>query len=634
VVVVTRPQRIFQSMELEDTPSPEQGARCSKAGVSYRIWAPCVSRIELEIFEGKNVIRRIGLAKDAAGFHAGRDEEGRAGNCYKYRLDDGDSFPDPASRWQPFGVHGPSMVVDARAYRWESAPFERPPFRDLVIYELHVGAFTPAGTFRGAIERIPYLRALGVSAIELMPVADFPGERNWGYDGVSLYAPAHSYGQPDDLRALVDAAHAQGIAVILDVVYNHFGPDGNYLHAYIGDYLDEKKKTPWGGAIRYGSPEFGPLREFVIDNPRYWMEEFRIDGFRLDATHAIVDESPRHILAEITEVIHARGGYAIAEDSRNDARVLHPVEEGGIGFDGVWADDFHHVVRVANTHESEAYLSDFFGTVQELVETIEKGWFYHGQASTYSGRPRGTPADNLPPGACVHCISNHDQVGNRAFGERLSDSVTLEAYLAASALLCLTPHTPLLFMGQEWAASTPFLFFTHHNDELGKLITAGRREEFKGFAAFQTSEGIKSIPDPQSVETFESSQLDWNELQRPPHAGVLALYRACIALRREDPTFRPVAKANYWVKEPATGICAVGLNSDVAEWIFLVDLVGGHGGSLQTMGLASGRWKRVLSTREPRFGGDGGCALADSFDSAHFERPEAILLKKIDPVEK
>jgi maltooligosyltrehalose trehalohydrolase len=618
-------------MELVDTSRLEQGARCTEAGVSYRIWAPCVSRIEVEIFEGKNVIRRIRLGKDAAGFHLGLDKEGRAGDLYKYWLDGGDSFPDPASRWQPFGVHGPSMVMDPRAYRWDSAPFERPRFRDLVIYELHVGVFTPSGTFRGAIERIPYLRALGVNAMELMPVADFGGERNWGYDGVSLYAPAHAYGRPDDLRVLVDAAHAQGIAVILDVVYNHFGPDGNYLHAYIGDYLDEKEKTPWGGAIRYGSPEFGPLREFVIDNPRYWMEEFRIDGFRLDATHAIVDDSPRHILADLTEVIHARGGYAIAEDSRNDARLLHSVKEGGFGFDAVWADDFHHAVRVSNTHESEAYLADFLGTVQELVETTEKGWLYHGQISKFSGEPRGTPADDLRPEAFVHCISNHDQVGNRAFGERLSDTVTPDTYRAASALLCLTPHIPLLFMGQEWSASTPFLFFTDHNEELGKLITAGRQEEFKGFAAFQTSGGIKSIPDPQSAETFISSQLDWTELQRPPHAGVLALYRACIALRREDPAFRPVDKTDYWARELAIGICALGLSSDLGEWRLLVDLTGGHEGSLQPLNLASGGWKRALSTRELRFGGDGGCALGDSFESAHFDRPEAILLKKIDP---
>lgn len=526
------------------------------------------------------------------------------------------------------------MVIDAQAYRCPAEPFARPAFRDLVIYELHIGTFTPAGTFRAAIDRLPYLKELGVNALEIMPVADFAGERNWGYDGVSLYAPAHAYGHPDDLRALVDAAHATGLAVILDVVYNHFGPSGNYLFAYIGDYLDEAAKTPWGGAIRYGSPQFRPLREFVIANLDYWMEAFRIDGFRLDATQAIVDVTARHILAEMTEQIHARGGYAIAEDSRNDARVVRSVADGGLGFDAVWTDDFHHTTRVAMTQEREAYLADFTGTLPELAETLRRGWYYCGQHSPFLGRPRGTPSEGLPPGSCICCISNHDQTGNNALGQRLNHLIPADAYRASSALICLNPHTPLLFMGQEWAASTPFLFFTDHEEDLGKLVTAGRREEFKGFAAFSAPGAVERIPDPQREHTFAASRLDWQELDREPHRGTLALYRACLALRREHAAFRPGAVTDWWVEATDFGVCALGLTSGKSEWLLLIDLIGGHAGSTAGLPvqLSPERWKLVLSTREERFGGDGICALSPRFDAVHFDRPEVVLLHRFpDP---
>ncbi len=613
------------------SPTLPQGAHLTAAGVAYRIWAPEAARIELEIVDAGKVVRRQELTRDTSGFHSGLDSAGRAGDCYRYRVNGGDSFPDPASRWQPAGVHEPSMVIDAQAYRWQTENFARPAFRDLIIYELHIGTFTPAGTFRGAIERLPYLQALGINAIEIMPIADFAGERNWGYDGVSLYAPAHAYGHPDDLRALIDAAHVAGLAVILDVVYNHFGPSGNYLFAYIGDYLDETAKTPWGGAIRYGSPEFRPLREFVIANLDYWMEAFRIDGFRLDATHAIVDATAGHILSEMTDRIHARGGYAIAEDSRNDARVVRPIAEGGFGFDAVWADDFHHTTRVAMTQEREAYLADFTGTLPELAETLRRGWYYCGQHSPFLGQPRGTPSEGLPPGSCICCISNHDQTGNRALGERLGHLITNEAYRAASALLCLTPHTPLLFMGQEWAASTPFLFFTDHEEELGRLVTAGRREEFKDFAAFHAPGAVEQIPDPQQPRTLEASRLNWQELDQPPHRGTLELYRACLALRREHPAFRPQCVAEWWVEATDFDVCALGFTSGTGEWLLLVDLIGGHAGPTAALPvqISPERWHRVLSTREQRFGGDGGSALSPQFDTVRFDRPEVVLLHRI-----
>ena len=525
------------------------------------------------------------------------------------------------------------MVIDPRSYRWSNASFARPRFRDLVIYGLHVGTFTPSGTFRGVVERLQYLTDLGVNTIELMPIAEFAGVRNWGYDGVALYAPAHVYGTPDDLRTLVDAAHQAGIAVILDVVYNHFGPVGNYLASFIGDYLDEETRTPWGGAIKYGRLEFRPLREFVIDNAAYWMDEFRIDGFRFDATHAIADDSPRHLLAELTEMVHSRGGYAIAEDARNEANLMSSTSCGGLGFDALWADDFHHVVRVSMTGETESYLGDFAGSVAELVKTLNQGWLYCGQYSPFLGVPRGTSPKELGPGSFIHCISNHDQVGNRAFGERLSDSTTIDSYLAASALVCLSPHIPLLFMGQEWAASTPFLFFTDHNEQLGPLVTAGRREEFAAFSEFQSDGAAERIPDPQDPRTFEASRLRWDEIELLPHSGVLALYRTCLALRKQHAAFRPSSTSSWWAREMSSGITAIWLKSASDEWLLLVDLVGNHHGVLAGLPfvLSSTTWRRVLSTRDQRFGGDGSCALTEPFESVHFDRAETLLLQRVEP---
>jgi len=607
-------------------PSSPLGATCRPDGVAYCAWSPIHRRIEVEIERAGEIVRRVPLQKSAQGYHTGVDPEGRAGDDYRFHLDDGPARPDPASRWQPAGVHGPSRVVDPSVFRWSETAYRRPAFRDLVIYELHVGTFSAAGTFRGVIEHLPHLVSLGVNAIELLPIGDFPGERNWGYDGVCLYAPARCYGSPDDLRALVDAAHAAGLAVILDVVYNHFGPAGNYLADYVGDYLDETAKTPWGGAIRYGHSDFAGLRQLVASNPGYWMEEFRIDGFRFDATHAIFDPSPQHLLAELTEEIHHRGGYAIAEDSRNDRRLLAPVCLGGLGFDAVWADDFHHAVRVRNTGEQEAYYGDYAGSITEIARTLRDGWFYAGQIAPFHGKPRGTPAEKLPLGSCLHCLSNHDQVGNHAFGQRISGLISREAFLAASVLLCLSPHTPMLFMGQEWAASTPFLFFTDHEPDLGRLITLGRREEFRHFAAFRDDESLAQIPDPQAEGTFRASVLRWKESAGAVHAPVLALYRACLQLRRENEAFRPREMQEYQVEEQPAGVCLLRFGAPTVDWVLLVDFLGGHTGEVD-LG-PDAHWARVLSTREPRFGGDGGSGWAGVGKPLHFDRPEAVLLRR------
>jgi len=570
------------------------------------------------------------MTRNADGFFEVHDEKGRAGDLYKYRLDGIHHFPDPASRWQPNGVHGPSMVVDPSTYQWKDRGWVPAKVRDLVIYELHIGAFTPAGTYRGAIERLPYLSELGVTAIEIMPIADFPGERNWGYDGVCLYAPAHAYGHPDDLRALVDAAHAAGLTVILDVVYNHFGPDGNYLGAYIGDYLDEHKKTPWGGAIRYGDPAFVNLRKFVVANPGYWMREFHIDGFRLDATHAILDESSRHILAELTASIHAAGGFAIAEDSRNETRVLLPEAEGGLGFDAVWADDFHHTARVANTRENESYLGDFDGSIEELTETLRHGWYYCGQISPRRGSRRGTECRHLAPDKFVHCISNHDQIGNRAMGDRLGAVISRKAYLASSALLCLSPYVPLIFMGQEWNARTPFLFFTNHNAELGKLVVEGRRMEFKDFAAFSDPKALEAIPNPQEPGTFASSRIDWAELQKPEQKQVLALYKACLLIRRSAPAFHVHKRDAMQIEKLAMGAAALRLKEKTGDWLLLFDLAGGHEGSFEGEWIcrngAQMEWRIIFSTNEERFGGDGQPLVDLEKHRVNLSAPGVVLL--------
>jgi maltooligosyltrehalose trehalohydrolase len=608
-----------------------QGAELIAEGVRYRVWAREARSVDVRIWTGDRPTRTIPLALDASGYYHAIDYHGACGDLYKFRLNGTDEYPDPASRFQPEGVNGRSQVVDPRAFQWHDSDWTAPPFRDLVIYELHIGAFTPGGTFLAAIEKLQHIRDLGATAIEIMPIADFAGDRNWGYDGVSMYAPARAYGTPDDFRKLVDAAHRTGLAVILDVVYNHLGPDGNYLGVYAPGYIDEERKTPWGGALRVDDPSYRPLRALIASNAPYWREEFHIDGFRLDATHAIQDQSPRHLLEEITDAIHERGAFAIAEDSRNDSRVILPVAENGLGFDGVWADDFHHNVRVASTRENEGYLSDFTGALAETVETLRNGWFYRGQYSAHSGAKRGSECRHIPPQKFVHCISNHDQVGNRAMGDRLNHVISREAYLATSALLCLTPYTPMLFMGQEWAASSPFIFFTDHNEDLGKLVTAGRHDEFKSFAAFRTEAARDKIPDPQSPKSFMDSKLIWDEVRDEKKSQTLELYRRCLNLRRSESVFRPATRQTWYVTALEMGAGALRYKGESADWLLLFDLEGGHSGPVTGEWIGKPRteagWTVVLSTNDKPFGGAGTCAFDAATGAARFAQPELVLLR-------
>lgn len=508
------------------------GAFPAGGATRFRVWAPTAARVEVVLEGGAS----HALAPSDGGHHEGVVHGAGPGTRYRLRVDGRGPYPDPASRAQPDGVHGPSMVVDPGPFPWSDAAWPGLALRDLVLYELHVGTFSPEGTFAGAAARLPALAELGVTAVELMPVADFPGRWSWGYDGVSLYAPAHRYGPPDDLRRLVDVAHALGLGVLLDVVYNHLGPDGNYLGAVCPGYFTHRHRTPWGDAVDFDGPLSAGVRAFAVENALHWIREYHVDGLRLDATHAIVDDSPCHVLAELAARVRAEAGrpaLLFAEDERNLAALVRPASEGGMGLDGVWSDDFHHQVRVRLAGDRDGWFADFTGAVGPLAETLRRGWLFTGQRSVVHGAPRGTDPAGIPLERFVFCVQNHDQVGNRALGDRLHHRIDPAAWRAAVALLLLAPETPLLFQGQEWAATSPFLYFTDHEPELGRKVTEGRRREFARFAAFADPVAREEIPDPQAEATFTASRLRWEERAREPHASSLRLHRALLALRRE-----------------------------------------------------------------------------------------------------
>jgi maltooligosyltrehalose trehalohydrolase len=493
------------------------------SGVTFRVWSPGASRLEVVVEGGGG----FELGHAGEGWFEGEVAGLRPGARYRLRRDDGPAMPDPASRWQPEGVHGPSEVIDPHVHQWRHEPLG---YRmGTPIYELHLGTFTPQGTCAGAGSRLADLAQLGIRAIELMPIADFPGRWNWGYDGGALFAPARAYGRPEEFKELIDRAHELGLAVLLDVVYNHFGPDGAYAPAFSSAFFTERYQSPWGAGLNFDGPLSRGAREFFIANALYWLDEYRFDGLRLDATHAIEDASAEHFLAELTRRVRGLGGprrAVIAEDGRNLNRIVWPVKRGGWGLDGVWADDFHHQVRRILAGDSDGYFADFTARTADLAVTIERGWFFTGQPSPRTGAPRGTDPAGIAPEAFVHCIQNHDQVGNRPLGDRLHHQVEPAAWRAASALLLFGAATPLLFMGQEWMAATPFQFFTDHEPGLGSRVSAGRKEEFAGFAGFRGE-----VADPQAETTRHRSVLEWSERDRDPHAGALRLYRDLLAFR-------------------------------------------------------------------------------------------------------
>jgi maltooligosyltrehalose trehalohydrolase len=470
------------------------------------------------------------------------------GTDYRLSLDGGPGRPDPRSPFQPEGVHGPSRTVDHDAHRWGDAGWSAGELRDAVVYELHVGTFSPEGTFDGAAARLGHLVDLGVTAVEIMPVAEFPGDRGWGYDGVDLFAPHHAYGGPEGLRRLVDACHAHGLAAVLDVVYNHLGPDGNYLAAY-GPYFTDRYRTPWGEAVNFDGAQSDEVRAFVVDNALMWLRDYHLDGLRLDAVHAIVDTSAVDILEELATRVRqleeelGRRLWLIAESDRNDPRVVRDPEHGGDGIGAQWDDDVHHALHAALTGERSGYYVDY-GRLEDVAHALRHAYVLDGRYSTFRQRRHGRPVGGLGGEHFVVCLQNHDQVGNRALGERSSALMSTGLLHVGAALVLTSPFVPMLFAGEEWGASTPFLYFTDHRDpELARAVSQGRTHEFATFGWDESA-----VPDPQDVSSFTRSQLDWDELAREPHARLLAWHRALIDLRRRTPALRGADLASTCVR--------------------------------------------------------------------------------------
>ncbi|MCF8198766.1 MAG: malto-oligosyltrehalose trehalohydrolase [Sulfuritalea sp.] len=510
-------------------------------GVSFRLWAPGVGAVALKLDEA----RELPMMSPGTGWFELTLPTAGAGSRYQFRLQDGPNegmlVPDPASRYNPDDIHGPSEVIDPVAFEWPDEEWRGRPWEEAVIYELHIGTFTPAGNFDGVIERLDYLAELGVTALEIMPVADFPGRHNWGYDGVLPFAPDAAYGRPEDFKRLVAASHERGLMVLLDVVYNHFGPEGNYLHAYAPTFFNAQHETPWGAAINFDGEGSRPVRDFFIHNALYWLEEYQLDGLRLDAIHAICDDGSPDIVEELGAAVRDGPGserqiHLILENDRNQARYLTRDKTRRWRYGTAqWNDDIHHVLHVLASNESDGYYADYATEPARLLgRCLAEGFAYQGDASAFrDGEVRGEPSAHLPPAAFVDFLQTHDQIGNRAFGERLCHLASPNAMEAVTALLLLAPQPPMLFMGEEFAAAQPFLFFCDFGPELARAVTEGRRREFSRFARFSDPAARERIPDPNAEATFTACVLDWDSLANAPHHTVLELHRRLLSLRRQ-----------------------------------------------------------------------------------------------------
>ena len=515
----------------KDLARPVLGATpLARGGWNFAVWAPGHERLELHLLGNRPEV--LPMKRDSLGYHAAVADNAQAGGKYLYRFGDSHERPDPASRRQPEGVHGPSEFVDLRNFEWADRNWKGVALENSVFYELHVGTFTRQGTFDAARSSLDQLAALGVTTVELMPIAQFPGNRNWGYDGVYPFGVQNSYGTPRDLQTLVNAAHSRGLAVALDVVYNHLGPEGNYLGEY-GPYFTDHYKTPWGAALNFDGPDSEEVRHFFLQNALYWLENFHIDALRLDAIHGIFDASAIPFLAELSkevEAFAARAGRIIslvAESDLNDARVLRCRCNGGLGMPSQWSDDFHHSVHTLLTGENSGYYEDF-GDIRHLAGTLKQGWYYGGQYSRHRRRRHGNRPPSFKGSNYMVCTQNHDQVGNRALGERLSSLVTFESLKVAAGANLLSPFVPLLFMGEEYGETAPFLYFTSHGDpKLAEAVRRGRAEEFRSFSWHD------QIPDPQAEATFDLSRLNRDLAKEEPHRTLLCFYQMLLRFRRE-----------------------------------------------------------------------------------------------------
>jgi maltooligosyltrehalose trehalohydrolase len=586
------------------------GAELLPEGVRFRVWAPARKRVEL-VLEGAPARP---LDPEPDGYFLALVTGIRAGARYRYRLDGGAQlYPDPAARFQPDGPHGPSEVVDPTTFAWTDEGWAGIGPEGQILYELHIGSFTPAGTWQAAAEQLPELAALGITALEVLPVADFAGRFNWGYDGVDLFAPCRLYGTPDDMRRFVDRAHGCGLGVLLDVVWNHLGADGNCLKAFAPDYFTDRYQNEWGEPFNFDGPNAGPVRELILANAAYWIREFHIDGLRIDAAQQMYDASPRHILAEIgARVRHAAGGRAtflIAENEPPHTRMVRPESAGGHGLDAMWNEDWHHSAMVAISGRTEGYFSQHAGCPQELVSAAKYGFLYQGQFYAWQKAPRGRPALDLPPWRFVNYLQNHDQVANTGRGRRAHELTTPGRYRAVSALLLLSPGTPMLFQGQEFAASAPFRYFNDAAPQLAPLVAQGRARFLAQFDSVATEEAQARLPDPADPASFEACRLEFGERAR--HAEVYGLYRDLLRLRRTDPIFR----------RPRRGGVDGAVLGDEA---FLLRFFADDGGDDRLLLVNFGRdlhldpapepllappegrsWHLLWSSEEPRYGGSG-----------------------------
>ncbi|HXI59969.1 MAG TPA: malto-oligosyltrehalose trehalohydrolase [Polyangia bacterium] len=620
------------------------GAEVAPDGVHFRVWAPERKRVSVVIESGPIV----DLTREKSGMWSGLGANLKPGVLYRYRLDDDEILlPDPASRFQPKGPHGPSEVIDPGHYAWRDRDWPGAALAGQVIYELHIGTFTAAGTWAGAARRLADLKELGVTMIEVMPVAEFPGGFGWGYDGVQWFAPYHGYGRPDDFRSFVDEAHAAGLAVILDVVYNHFGPDGNYLPAFSPYYLS-KEATEWGDALNYDGPNAGPVRQFVMENAAHWIAEYHLDGLRLDATQSIFDRSEEHIVAALTRRARAAAAerqiVVIAENEPQETRLVRPAEQGGFAIDGLWNDDFHHSARVALTGHREAYYTDYRGTAQEFISAAKYGYLFQGQRYHWQKKRRGVSAMGVPARAFVAFLENHDQVANSAGARRLAEVTHPGQLRAMTTLLLLGPWTPLLFQGQEWGSARAFRYFADHHADLAPLVRKGRAEFLAQFPSAASPAIQKDLPDPGAPATFESSRLDWNERQGEKAAWWLALHRDLLGLRASDATVRAVnagvARLDGAVLGPGCFVLRyfaggpLGATSVEHDRLLLVNLAADLDLNVAPEPLLAPpghhkRWTPIFSSEEPRYGGAGTPPLESEDDGWHIPGAAAFLLEAV-----
>jgi maltooligosyltrehalose trehalohydrolase len=586
------------------------GARIDPGGVAFRVWAPGRDRVAVVIQGG----REIALDRDKKGYFTGFAEGIGAGIRYRYRLDrDERLYPDPASRFQPDGPHEPSCVVDPNAYEWQDGDWPGLSIEGQVIYEMHVGTFTPEGTWAAATDKLPFLKEVGITCIEMMPVCEFPGRFGWGYDGVNLFAPTRLYGEPDDLKRFIDAAHGIGVGVILDVVYNHLGPDGNYLACFAPEYFTDKYKNEWGEAINFDGDGSAEVRAFFIANAAYWVGEYHFDGLRLDATQSIFDASSEHVIVALSRAAREAAGrrsiILIAENEPQHTELVRRPEEGGYGLDALWNDDFHHSALAALTGRNEAYYEDHAGEPQEFVSAAKYGYLFQGQIYAHQDKRRGKPGLDLPPAAFVTFIQNHDQIANSGTGRRCHFLTSSARMRAMTALMLLIPGTPMLFQGQEFWASTPFFYFADHKPELAELVRRGRTEFLSQFPSIADDPDLRrAVAIPDDPITFESCRLDWSEVAL--HGEAVALHRDLLALRREDPVFgrqrtggldgavlgRDAFVLRFFGEEGDDRLLLVNFGRDLARRSLPEPLVAPPLGR---------RWRMSWSSESPVYGGSG-----------------------------